>query len=125
VDTSSDPQNCGMCGSVCPMGAACANGSCVTTCAAGQTRCGSVCTNLQSDSNNCGGCAMVCGPGRACLMAVCNATPTSCSDGMRDAGESGIDCGGSTQCARCAVQQSCVVSSDCISQHCQGGLCAP
>jgi Cys-rich repeat protein len=125
VDTSSDPQNCGTCGSVCLMGAACANGTCMSTCAAGQTRCGGVCANLLSDSNNCGGCAMACGPGRACLMGVCNATPASCSDGMRDGGESGVDCGGATQCARCAVQQSCIVSSDCISQHCQGGLCAP
>ena len=34
---------------------------------------------------------------------------SSCDDGFRNGGESGIDCGGSSNCARCATQEICTL----------------
>jgi hypothetical protein len=41
-----------------------------------------------------------------------------CMDGMKDADETDIDCGGS--CSKCANGSHCGVSEDCTSGHCNG-----
>jgi hypothetical protein len=84
---------------------------------------------------DCGGANMAhicaaCADGKHCLVAhdcvsgVCTggvcATPT-CSDGARNGGETGVDCGGPTMCPRCADGQGCTTSSDCASGTCDGG----
>lgn len=46
----------------------------------------------------------------------------TCSDGIRNGSETGVDCGGS--CLRCATGQPCQVAADCASARCAGGLCA-
>jgi len=46
-----------------------------------------------------------------------------CANGVRNAEESDVDCGGRA-CARCAVGQSCLVASDCESSVCSRGVCA-
>lgn len=126
VDVSSDPQNCGMCGNFCAAGAACVNGACTgTACMPGFALCANVCVNLNGDPNNCGACGLHCAPGQSCTMGICMIAPNSCFDGIRDNGESGVDCGGPTLCPRCPVQQTCAIPSDCASQHCLAGLCAP
>jgi len=125
VDVTSNPANCGGCGVTCPAGLSCTNGMCSTVCPAGQVRCGSTCSTLQSDPVNCGACGHTCLPSQACQAAICVNTAPSCMDGVRDGGETGVDCGGSTGCSRCAVGQNCMVSSDCTSMHCLVGLCSP
>jgi len=55
-------------------------------------------------------------------QAVKSPTP-SCADGMRNQDETEIDCGGSTACPRCALNQSCKRDSDCLSGKCTGGRC--
>ncbi len=47
---------------------------------------------------------------------------SSCSDGLLNSSESGIDCGGS--CSPCAVGTTCFTNADCSTQLCQSGRCA-
>jgi hypothetical protein len=40
-------------------------------CLAGQTRCGSVCSELATDPRHCGNCDHSCEPGQVCVEATC------------------------------------------------------
>ena len=62
-----------------------------------------------------------------CLNGTCDlATSTCavmhCADGMMDASETGVDCGGPT--ASCLAGQGCMVGADCASLICAGTTCA-
>jgi hypothetical protein len=50
-----------------------------------------------------------------------SAPAASCDDGEMNQNETDIDCGG--VCPRCGEGQSCLVDSDCDSEHCSGGTC--
>jgi len=70
-DTSSDPQNCGMCGKVCQSGSNCVASAC--TCLPNRPDCagtGLVC-NLVKDNDNCGACGTVCTGGMTCKGGTC------------------------------------------------------
>jgi len=47
----------------------------------------------------------------------------SCNDGYKNGDETDIDCGG-TLCDPCPDGKSCLVNSDCLSNFCNGGVCA-
>lgn len=47
--------------------------------------------------------------------------PMACSNGMKDEGETGKDCGG--LCSPCAAGGGCKVGPDCESKVCSGGTC--
>jgi hypothetical protein len=51
--------------------------------------------------------------------------PATCSDGIRNGNESGVDCGGGGVCPACAAGQTCYWSSDCLSGTCNGGALHP
>lgn len=69
---SSDPNNCGACGTVCD------HGTCQTTCSAGFTACNGACLDVSSDPNNCGACNYPCctdqGP-FGCPNGICCGQP--------------------------------------------------
>lgn len=69
VDTQNDTNNCGSCGTQCPLDATCQSGTC---CQAGQALCGGACVDPQSDPNNCGACGVVCvGSEASCTGGRC------------------------------------------------------
>lgn len=79
TDVTSDPSNCGACGTVCAADETCAAGICLgpelpppPDCVdLGLTDCGGVCADLFNDSFNCGDCGIVCGDGTACFEGFC------------------------------------------------------
>jgi hypothetical protein len=75
-DLSSDPDNCGACGSVCPETVPyCLDGICgASPCAHPLTLCGGVCVNLYTDWFNCGACGHECIGYEFCANGVCENT---------------------------------------------------
>jgi hypothetical protein len=59
-------------------------------------------------------------PGGTCQGGRCIPAPT-CSDGIKNGNETGVDCGGS--CPRCSNGQGCASRNDCASALCRGGTC--
>ena len=55
------------------------------------------------------------------IGAVGTGGPT-CDDGVQNGDETDVDCGGSV-CGGCTDGQSCIVNSDCLSNHCGDGFC--
>jgi hypothetical protein len=50
------------------------------------------------------------------------AVPATCSNGVKDGAETDVDCGG-LACAACAFGASCVIPSDCAMGPCTGSKC--
>ena len=77
------------------------------------------------------------GGGLACppfsnRSSVANCTPTlactSCNNLVRDAGESDIDCGGTSACGPCDYGRNCTADTDCAaaaSLVCLANVCTP
>jgi hypothetical protein len=89
---------------------------------------------------DCGGSSpKKCPPGEGCnTTADCNnvkcdivakkCLPASHSDGIKNDGETGVDCGGVTGAPKCPTGQGCVADSDCNNVRCDVGvtnLCLP
>ncbi len=57
---------------------------------------------------------------------VADAGP-SCSDGIKNGGESDVDCGGGlgSPCPPCADAKKCGSATDCLSGVCKDGICQP
>lgn len=91
VDLTSDKNNCGSCGHVCPNDAvSCINGTCV--CPSGMGYCGGTCVSLNTDSN-CGTCGNVCpgdsfGHAKMCSSGQC-VCPTWVAGGTWDPAHNG------------------------------------
>jgi hypothetical protein len=83
VDPSTDPTNCGACGTVCgATDPVCVAKSCVKSCAAGQMLCMpdggagdagglTYCATPMTDRNNCGACGKVCTANQNCVGGSC------------------------------------------------------
>lgn len=61
-----------------------------------------------------------------CVSGVCTGgmcAAASCSDGVQNGGESDVDCGGTSACARCPDGSMCTMASDCATGMCTSGVC--
>jgi len=101
VDPTTDGQNCGACGTVCPAGQGCTNSAC-GACVAPQTACGDKCVVLGTDNKNCGACGASCGTNQVCSNGKCT---TQCGSGLKT-------CGGSATSDAGAHDASSEASSD-------------
>ena len=64
-----------------------------------------------------------CPPGQACAGFTCRPIPPTCTDGIQNGNETGVDCGGGT-CPKCGVGESCRTDADCPPGHaCAGFTC--
>ena len=96
-----------------------------------QTWCTDAALNGDETDQDCGGPSCgACGDGKACFASSdcasrrcvtghCQAA--SCSDGISNGGETGVDCGG--PCGSCANGQGCCAGADCQSGNCSGDIC--
>jgi hypothetical protein len=119
IDTQSDPQNCGACGTVCDR-SQCSSG----VCASGQT-----CTpdgepcNVPADC-----CSLLC-PHESQAPGVCGCSQVGgvCAGGgdcCQQGGDTQVECLGGANSDRCIVLKgACSSDSDCLSQSCVNGSC--
>ncbi len=95
-DTSSDPKNCGKCGSACGTGQFCAKGMCA--CPPYEGFCGGKCIPTAADAKNCGACGTTCTGTDACSAGVCSSSClpglTACSNVCVDTQNDNANCGG-------------------------------
>ncbi len=57
---------------------------------------------------------------QTCVMNKC--VPSTCMNGMKNAGEGDVDCGGN--CVPCADGKTCTNGGQCATGVCMGGMCA-
>ena len=118
----------------------CATGTCVSGVCVTAPTCSDGVKNGRETDVDCGGFCQVCADHRRCMdssdcesancgvddvsgQPVIACRPGNCSDGIRDTGEAGIDCGGSTTCPRCPLGQPCGTATDCASGYCKKNVC--
>jgi len=148
VNTTTDVLNCGACDRICALDEECTGGQCLAIaeqdddeeeCEAGQTRCGEICTDLQTDETNCGACGTTCAADEACVGGKCTPpAPVLCPEGqvrcdgickeaLPNFGTEGISCpgGGSvpTECpaARVLCNGACFPEGACQPTECRPG----
>ncbi len=111
VDTLSDVDNCGTCGTKCGSTAGCVDGKCVS-CDAPTKRCGAKCVDTSSDSANCGACGVACTDGKVCLGGTC-----ACASGTLLCGGKCIDpFNDKANCGACA--KACATDEICTAAAC-------
>jgi len=59
----------------------------------------------------------------ALTVGASGTTAATCTDGIKNQGESDVDCG-ITACSKCVTGKICTVGTNCASGVCTGGLCA-
>ncbi len=127
-------RKCGFADS-CRVGGDCASGECLPGNTCSQDPCSDGAQNGDETGVDCGGsCQDGCAAGNACVVSddclsgfcqvgtnIC--VDDHCVDGVKDANESGLDCGGPA-CGACGVGQQCLGNSDCGTGLCsRSGFC--
>jgi hypothetical protein len=86
-------------------------------------------TGVDCGGGTCPGCGLgvACAVGSdcesgACGGGVCVRPAPTCTDGMKDGNETGVDCGGGT-CGPCGTGQGCNGGDDCTTGICTGNTC--
>jgi hypothetical protein len=123
ANTQTSTAHCGRCGNACPARAnatsTCTGALCGFTCNAGFADCDNDPANgcevdTRTSAAHCSSCGNACASG-VCAGSTCQ--PPTCTDGVRNGGESDVDCGGPT-CPRCARCRACGSDADCADGAC-------
>jgi len=133
ANEQTDSNNCGACGTICPLGQQCSAGSCACpTATPNACRSGSsaYCANFLDDSNNCGACGTVCVAGESCgtghCAVSCVSGQTNCAGLCTTTDIDNHNCGAcGTVCAAgevCDGSGHCAVSCVAGEANC-AGLC--
>jgi hypothetical protein len=137
TDVDCGGAGCGICGAYrnCSVDSDCAircnqAGTCESHCFDGRRDFGE--TDFDCGGSLCGPCAAgrycrvnsdcasgQCSPGGACHFVLA----THCTNGVQDADETDVDCGG-PGCNVCPFGRHCSRNADCGSNACSGGVCA-
>ena len=141
ANTTSDPANCGACGTVCTASQVCSMGKCALTCFGGTTACGGSCVNTMNDGSNCGACGTACTGGKVCSGGMCGLTctggttlcGTSCANTMNDpnnCGACGTMCPSTTpvcssgKCIlQCGGDSSTLCGNECVNTKTDNANC--
>ncbi len=139
TDVDCGGETCAPClvGKTCLVDGDCASGACD---AESLTCVDDACADHQKDGKEtdvdcgggiCGTCdlSMGCLVDADCTSGSCDAisltcVSNACFDHQKDAWETDVDCGGNA-CAPCADGKACLIGSDCASNQCSEGVCAP
>jgi len=118
-------------GTACTAGGHCTSGDCIDNVCC-DSQCNGLCeacTAAKKGTGTDGACGAI-GAGRdpdnectgtySCSGAM---SCQSCTDMMKDGTETDVDCGGGGTCGKCALNQTCVVGTDCLSGMCRMGVC--
>jgi len=126
TNLQTDPDNCGKCGTSCPLAQVCVAGACKDDCPSGNAVCtpdGSArgyCVDVKNDNANCGKCGVVCTSSQTCVNGTCS---TSCATGSNLCTPDG---GGATFCANLKTDnQNCgACGKPCgAGELCSNGAC--
>lgn len=136
TDTDCGGPVCDAClgGAMCSVATDCTSGVCDAGVCAGPSCVDGVLNQDESDVD-CGG--DICDPcadtrtcvdaddceSRICDSATLTCTAPGCTDGVLNAGETDVDCGGATACPRCADFRLCGAAGDCTAALCTDGRC--
>lgn len=96
------------------------------------TAAGSACNQMGFLFCSGSGACVECGVAANCASGVCGSvthtcTAPSCTDGVKNGVETGMDCGGgggALACPRCSLGTACSAGSDCTSGICTNSVCA-
>ena len=117
IDTNTDLNNCGRCGSVCRAPAnstsTCVNGRCDFICDPNLARCGNACVDIGNDPANCGSCGNICQDG------IC--TNGECGLGLLGP----IPCGLVRTCPSKFLDPTTCACNCPIANKCGAGCCDP
>lgn len=113
VDTDSDVEHCGDCGTNCGANEVCENGDCV--CAPGFEDCDGDCVDLDTNHDHCGECSQDCTAVEVCNDGICD---DDCPESQTACGSECVDTDSdSDHCGDC--NEPCTGSED----NCLGGEC--
>jgi hypothetical protein len=80
TDVQKDPDNCGACGTSCPLAQVCVAGKCATDCPPSDEICTpdggtrGYCVDVKNDNENCGKCGETCPNGQTCVNGTCSSS---------------------------------------------------